>query len=111
MLKNALSLFILSVIILVVFLPSYSTMQDLKQKNEEYAKRIVDLQAKNKSLEEEKHRMLTDQDYVEKVGREKMGLIRDGETMYKFVEGKPLFIKEGERVVVNTETGEYVERA
>ena len=60
-------------------------MQDLKQKNREYAQKIIDLQVRNKHLEEEKHRMLTDSDYVEKVGREKMGLIREGETVYKLV--------------------------
>jgi len=38
MIKNALSLFILTVVILALFLPSYSTMQDLKQKNLEYAR-------------------------------------------------------------------------
>jgi len=85
MLKNALSLFILTVIILALFLPSYSTMQDLKKKNAEYALRITALEEKNKKFEEERHLLQTDPDYVEKVGRETMGLIRPGETVYKIV--------------------------
>ena len=85
MLKNAITLFIFTVVILVVFLPSFTKMQDLKAKNRQYAQRIVDLEAKAKKLEEEKHLLLTDPDYVEKVGREKMGLIRQGETVYKIV--------------------------
>ena len=85
MLKNALSLFVVTVIILAVFLPSYATMQDLKRKNHEYAEKIVQLEAKNKKYEEEKRLLQTDPDYVEKVGRETMGLIRPGETVYKIV--------------------------
>ncbi len=85
MLKNALSLFFLTVIILALFLPSYSTMQDLKRKNLEYARRIAALEEKNKKFEEERHLLQTDPDYVEKVGRETMGLIRPGETVYKII--------------------------
>ena len=85
MLKNALSLFVLTVIILALFLPSYSIMQDLKKKNFEYARRITALEEKNKKFEEERHLLQTDPDYVEKVGRETMGLIRPGETVYKIV--------------------------
>ena len=85
MLKNALSLFILTVVILALFLPSYSTMQDLKQKNLEYARRIAALEEKNKKFEAERHLLQTNPDYVEKVGRETMGLIRPGETVYKIV--------------------------
>ena len=88
MVKNAITLFILTVIILMVFLPSYSRMQDLKQKNRDMARRIVELEAKTRKLEGEKHLLQTDPDYVEKVGREKMGLIRQGETVYKVVPAK-----------------------
>ncbi|MBF0570987.1 MAG: septum formation initiator family protein [Candidatus Omnitrophica bacterium] len=85
MLKNALSLFILTVIILALFLPSYSTMQDLKQKNFEYARRITALEERNKKFEEERRLLQTDPDYVEKVGRQTMGLVRPGETVYRIV--------------------------
>ena len=85
MLKNALSLFILAVIILALFLPSYSIMQDLKKKNLDYARRITALEEKNKKFEEERYLLQTDPEYLEKVGRETMGLIRPGETVYKIV--------------------------
>ncbi len=85
MIKNALSIFVLAVIILAIFLPSYSIMQDLKKKNQEYAKRITALEEKNKKYEEQRHLLQTDPEYVEKVGRETMGLIRPGETVYKIV--------------------------
>ncbi|MBF0511818.1 MAG: septum formation initiator family protein [Candidatus Omnitrophica bacterium] len=85
MIKNALSLFILTMVILALFLPSYSMMQDLKQKNREYAHRIEALEERNKKFEAERHLLLTDREYLEKIGRQKMGLIRQGETVYKIV--------------------------
>ena len=72
------------------FLPSYRKMQDLKQKNKDYAQRIIDLQKKNVNLEREMQRLETDPAYLEKVGREKMGLIRDSETVYRVVPAKKI---------------------
>ncbi len=83
--KNAVSLFIIAVVIALLFLPSYSKMQELKQKNQEFTDRIKYLTARNKSLEEERQHLLTNPEYLEKVAREKMGLIRQGETVYKIV--------------------------
>ncbi len=82
MLKNAIWLFVFTVVILAVFLPSYGKMQDLKQKNRAYVQQITDLHKRNAQLEQEKHLLETDPAYLEKVGREKMGLIRQGETIY-----------------------------
>ncbi len=88
MIKNALSLFIIVVVIVLLFLPSYSKMQELKQKNQDFVQRIEQLEAKNKSLEEERQHLINNPEYLEKVAREKMGLIRQGETVYKIVPSK-----------------------
>ena len=85
MIKNALSLFIIAVIVALLFLPSYTKMQELKQKNDDFTERIKRLEEKNKKLEEEKRFLTTNPDYVEKIAREKMGLIRQGEKVYKIV--------------------------
>jgi cell division protein FtsB len=85
MLKNAIGLFVLTVIVLALFLPSYTQMQDMKEKNHEYAERIKDLEEKNLKLQQERHLLETYPEYLEKVGREKMGLIRQGEKVYKMV--------------------------
>ena len=90
MLKNAIWLFAFTLIMFLSFLPSYRKMQDLKQKNKDYAQRIIDLQKKNVNLEREMQRLETDPAYLEKVGREKMGLIRDGETVYRVVPAKKI---------------------
>lgn len=82
MLKNAIWLFSLAFVILVIFLPSYTRLQDLKQKNAGYEKQIEELKKQNIELTEEKKR-LQDPVYLEKVAREKMGLIREGEVIYR----------------------------
>ena len=81
-------MFIFTVVILGLFLPSYSKMQDLKQKNEDFARRITELERKTVRLGNEKNLLETDPEYLEKVGREKMGLIREGEKVYKIVPEK-----------------------
>ncbi len=85
MFKNAIWLFFLTVALLAVFLPSYARMQDLKQKNREYIQRIDLLQKRNAQLEQERHLLETDPVYLEKVGRQQMGLVREGETVYKIL--------------------------
>ncbi len=83
MLKNAIWLFILTIAAFVFFLPSYAKMQDLKQKNAEYKRQIEELLVQRSQLEEEKRLLEKDPVYLEKVGREKMGLIRLNEVVYK----------------------------
>ena len=58
-------------------------MQELHEKNSAYQKRVTDLEQDNVRLEEERRRLVTDPVYFEKVAREKMGIIRDDEVIYK----------------------------
>ena len=83
MLKNASWLFVIAVIIFLLFLPSFTQMQNVKTKNFEYAKRIKDLEAQQTRLLEEKERLENDPVYLEKVAREKLGLIKQGEVVYR----------------------------
>ena len=85
MIKNATWLFGFAFIILIVFLPSYSQMQDLRQKNSDYEAEINNLKIQNAKLRVERKRLDEDPVYLEKVAREKMGLIREGEVVYKIV--------------------------
>ena len=85
MLKNAIWLFGFAVIMLITFLPSYTKMQDLKLKNYAYAERILALTKRNAQLQEEMRLLTTDPEYLEKVARQKMGLIRPGEKVYRMV--------------------------
>ena len=85
MIKNANWRFLVAFVILIVFLPSYSKLQDLRQKNTDYASEISRLKKENLRLAQEKSRLEKDPVYLEKVGREKMGLVREGEVVYKIV--------------------------
>ncbi len=86
MLRNPLWLFTFAILVLAFFLPSYSQMQDLKQKNQDYEHQIKDLTKKNAALREEKRLLKDDPDYFEKVAREKMGLVKENEVIYKLVD-------------------------
>lgn len=83
MLKNVIWLFILSVIVFFIFLPSYTRMQDLERRNLEYEQEISRLENERAELAEEKRLLEEDPVYLEKVAREKMGLIRKGEVIYR----------------------------
>ena len=83
MIKNAVWLFCFAIVIFLVFLPSYTKMQDLKQKNAEYVAEIKDLKLQHTKLKRERMLLEKDPVYLEKVAREKMGLIREGEVVYK----------------------------
>jgi len=83
MLKNAIWLFVLSVLVLFIFVPSYSELQDLRKKNAEYVQQIKALKQERVELLQERRLLEEDPIYLEKVAREKMGLIREGEVVYK----------------------------
>lgn len=85
MLKNAIWLFITATLVLSVFLPSFTKMQDIKQRNSEYLKEIQALRVENAGLREEKRLLEEDPVYLEKVAREKMGLAREGEVVYRLI--------------------------
>ena len=89
MLKNATPLFVLTVFVFVYFLPSYTKMQDLKAKNQDYLDQIRTLEKKNEQLAREKDLLENDPAYLEKVAREKMGLAREGEVIYKIEPATP----------------------
>lgn len=85
MIRNALFLCVVCALVFVFYLPSYVKMQDMNEKNRQYEKRIGELAKDNARLEEERRRLVEDPVYFEKVAREKMGIIRDGEVLYKIV--------------------------
>lgn len=60
-------------------------MQQLKVKNENYRQEIISLKQKNAQLQEENQRLEHDPVYLEKVAREKMGLVKEGEVVYRML--------------------------
>lgn len=84
--KNAICLFAVAVIVLVIFVPSYKVLQDKKAKVREYEQEIRDLKAKQAKLIEEQDLLENDPAYLEKVAREKMGLIKEGEEVVEIMQ-------------------------
>jgi cell division protein FtsB len=83
MIKNVVFLFVVLAAVFVVYLPSYIQMQDLRNRNLTFEKRINDLESENIKIAEERDRLKNDPEYFEKIARERMGLIKDGEVVYK----------------------------
>jgi len=60
-------------------------MQEQREKNLEYERRIAELKGRNRELEKEKRLLLEDPVYLERVAREEMGLVREGEMVYRLM--------------------------
>ncbi|MDP8213070.1 MAG: septum formation initiator family protein [Candidatus Zapsychrus exili] len=81
--KSPIVIFIFAFLILAVFIPSYFVMCNKKARIAEYEKQIQRLKIKNVELAEERRKLEDDPVYLEKVAREKMGIVREGETIYR----------------------------
>ena len=64
-------------------MPSYTQWQDKRQKNIEYGEKIYSLKQDQKALLKEKYLLENDPVYLERIAREKMGLVKEGEVVYK----------------------------
>ncbi len=85
LLKRAFWLFGVAVLLLVLFLPGYTKLQELKDKNRELELKIKRLSVDNALLQQELNRVQNDPVYQEKIAREKMGVVRKGEIPIKIV--------------------------
>ena len=83
--KNALGLFIAAVILVSIFLPGYTKLQELRDKNRELAGKAKQLSVENTLLQQELNRIALDPVYQEKIAREKLGVVRKGEVPVKIV--------------------------
>ena len=73
------------VVFLVVFTPAGIKLFQLHQRNNELRAKIEQLKLQNAQYLDEINKLQTDPAYVEKVAREKMGVVRKGEIVYKIV--------------------------
>lgn len=100
MLKR-LRFFIIICVLVAFFFPGFAKLQELKMKLAETESKIRETQKRNAFLEERIAQMRTNQEYLEIVAREKMGVVKKGETVLKL-------IREGEKppeqniTVINT---------
>ena len=85
LLKKAFWIFGLALLLLVLFLPGYTKLQDQREKNKELEAKLKKLNIEYTLLQQELKRADADPVYQERVAREKMGVVRKGEIPIKIV--------------------------
>ncbi|OGX46108.1 MAG: hypothetical protein A3G38_01080 [Omnitrophica WOR_2 bacterium RIFCSPLOWO2_12_FULL_51_8] len=71
------------VFLLMIFLPGFSKLQELKDKNRELEVKIKRLKINNALMEQELGLLESDPVYQERVAREKLGVVKKGEIPIK----------------------------
>lgn len=56
----------------------------MEKERQEYVQRIQKLEQENRKLLEEITRLRSDSQYIESQGRRELGLVREGEVLYRF---------------------------
>ncbi len=87
-LKKASWFFGFAVCFLILFLPGFSKLQSLRDKNRGLEDKIRRLNIENALLETEIKKIASDPVYQERVAREKMGIVRKGEIPIKILQQK-----------------------
>ncbi len=73
----------LGVFLVMLFLPGYSKLQELKDKNRELEVKIKRLRMDNALMDQELKLLENDPVYQEKIAREKLGVVKKGEIPIK----------------------------
>ncbi len=81
--KITLKTVILAAVLVIAFLPGFSRLQRLKEENLRLKKRIEFLSEYNGVLQDKVGKLENDPNYLEKRAREKLGIIKKGEIIYK----------------------------
>ena len=87
-LKKAFWLFGVTIFLLMIFLPGYTKLQELRDRNKDLETKIKRLAIENSLLQQEIKRIENDPLYQEKITREKMGVVKKGEIPVKIVPGE-----------------------
>ena len=86
--KTIIYLLIGAVLLAAIFLPGFSRLQHMRARQrriEEENERLKDL---NAGLKEEVRRLQEDPVYIEGIARDKLGVVREGEIVYKVLPEK-----------------------
>lgn len=86
--KKVFSLLGILFFLLVIFLPGYTKLQELRDKNRDLGIKIKRLSVENTLLQQELKRIENDPIYQEKIARDKMGVVRKGEIPVKIIPEK-----------------------
>ena len=81
--KRLIYISIVVIVFIAMFIPGFSKLQELKEKNRNLERRIEVLTRANIELDKEKRKLENDPGYAEKVAREKLGMARKNEIILK----------------------------
>ncbi|MBL7091991.1 MAG: septum formation initiator family protein [Candidatus Omnitrophica bacterium] len=82
--KKIIVLSVLGLILLgIIFIPGYLKIKRLAGQNRELERQIKETRQANRKLGEEQKKLESDPVYLEEVLREKLGLAKEGEIIYK----------------------------
>lgn len=87
-LRKSLWLFSFTVLVLVLFLPGYTRLQESRARNRQLEANFRKMAIENYLLQEELKRVENDPVYQEKLARDKMGVVRKGEIPIKIFSEK-----------------------
>jgi cell division protein FtsB len=82
---KTLRLFIIIFILFLIFLPGFAKVQELKSRLRDAEDRFRRVRQENAALEEKIAQMRNNTEYMEMVAREKMGVVKKGETVLRMV--------------------------
>jgi len=85
MVKRLFWFFGVAVFLLALFLPGFTKLQELRERNVDLEGKIRRLTVENALFQEELRKIETDPLYQERMAREKMGVVRKGEIPVKMV--------------------------
>ena len=71
------------VVLVAMLLPGYTKLQDLLAENKRLERRVAELTESIGTLKEEKDKLESDFLYIEKVARDKLGVVREDELIIK----------------------------
>ncbi len=87
-LRKAFWLFGFAVLLLILFLPGYTKLQESRIKNRQLEEKFRKIAIENYLLQEELKRVENDPVYQERLARDKMGVVRKGEIPIKIFSEK-----------------------
>ena len=83
--KKIIIFFLILFVLALIYLRPYSKYRELSIKNKVLTEEIEYLKNVNRGLEEEKQALENDPAFVEKRAREKMGIVKEGEVIYRII--------------------------
>lgn len=73
------------VLVVALFLPTYSKLQKLKAKDTAFSEQVERLKIENERLTQENRMLKEDPVYIEEVARDKLKVARDNEIVFRVI--------------------------